>query len=253
MELNLQGKTALVTGGSHGLGEAICTSLAAEGVDIAVNFRQSPEKAESLAEGLRRAHGAKAVPVPGNVARESEVAAMFDQAESALSPVDILINNAGVCPISYVRDMAEEEWTHTLEVNLTGTFLTSREMVRRCLKAERSGRILNVVSPAAFLGSSSGKSHYAASKAGVVAFTTSLAREVARNGITVNAIAPGMMLTEMTEEFLEEHGERYVQQIPMGRLGETSEVADMVTFMVSDRCTYMTGATVDVSGGLLMR
>ncbi len=253
MELNLGGKTGLVTGGAYGLGEAICASLAAEGVNVALNYRRRPEMAEALAETIRGTHGVKAVPVAGDITKESDVVALFDETETALSSVDILVNNAGVCPISSVHDMSEEEWTHTLQVNLTGTFLTSREMVRRCLKANRPGRILNVVSPAAFLGSSSGKSHYAASKAGVVAFTLSLAREVAQNGITVNAVAPGMMLTEMTTEFLEEHRERYEQQIPLGRLGESPEIADVITFMVSGRAAYMTGATVDVSGGLLMR
>jgi len=253
MELNLKGKTALVTGGSHGLGEAICASLAAEGVNIAVNYRQSLEKAETVVENILDTHGVQAAPVSGDVTQEADVVAMFDQAEAALAPVDILVNNAGVCPVSYIKDMPEEMWTHTMQVNLTGTFLASREMVRRCLAAKRPGRIVNVVSQAAFNGSSTGKGHYSASKAGVVAFTVSLAKEVARNGITVNAIAPGMMLTEMTAETLAKNAERYNQQIPLGRIAETSEIADVITFIASDRGAYMTGATVDVSGGMLMR
>ena len=140
-----------------------------------------------------------------------------------------------------------------MRTNPTGTFLASREMVRNLKAAGRGGRIVNIASQAAFNGSGTGKSHYAASKAGIVAFTVSLALEVASFGILVNAVAPGMMYTEMVAETLERNEERYKSQIPMGRIGQPEEIANVVAFLSSDRASYMTGATVDVSGGMLMR
>jgi 3-oxoacyl-[acyl-carrier protein] reductase len=178
---------------------------------------------------------------------------MFRTVEAALGPVDILVNNAGVWPTAYVKDMTEEEWNATLAVNLTGSFLTCREAVRRWLGAGRRGAIVNITSQAAFHGSTSGHAHYAASKAGLVTFSISLAREVAAQGIRINCVAPGMMATEMAKEALEIGLERYLERIPMRRVAEPGEVAHVVVFLASDRAGYMTGATLDVTGGMLMR
>jgi 3-oxoacyl-[acyl-carrier protein] reductase len=253
MDLGLTGKNAIVTGGSHGLGKAVCLSLAAEGVSVAVNYNRNAEKAAELQAELQRVHGVGACVIQADVAAECDIVRLFDEVEAALGPIDILVNNAGVCPVCLIKDMSEEVWSRTIQTNLTGTFLTSREMVRRLLAQDRPGRIVNIVSPAAFYGSSSGKTHYAASKAGVVALTVSLAREVAAQGIAVNAVAPGMMLTEMTAETLRVNADRYRASIPLGRIAETAEVADVITFLASEKSAYITGATVDVSGGLLMR
>jgi 3-oxoacyl-[acyl-carrier protein] reductase len=149
--------------------------------------------------------------------------------------------------------MTEEQWNTTLAVNLTGPFLTCREAVRRWLAAGRRGRIVNVVSQAAFHGSTSGHAHYAASKAGVVTFTVSLAREVAPHGIHVNAVAPGMMSTEMAREALEKDQDRYIERIPLRRIADPAEVAAVVAFLSSEQASYITGATLDVTGGMLMR
>ena len=253
MDLNLKGKTALVTGGSHGLGAAICMGLAAEGVRVAVNYRRDPAKADSVVERMRRLHGVEGCAVAGDVAEEGGVREMFRKALESLGGIDILVNNAGICPVSLVDEMSEEEWSATVRTNLTGTFLASREMIRNLKSAGREGRIVNIASQAAFNGSGTGKSHYAASKAGIVAFTVSLAREVASLGIRVNAVAPGMMYTDMVAGTLERNEERYKSQIPMGRIARPEEIADVVAFLTSDRASYMTGATVDVSGGMLMR
>jgi 3-oxoacyl-[acyl-carrier protein] reductase len=260
MDLNLRDKVALITGGSRGLGRAITLGLAAEGAKVAINYYRDLDRgidlvgeAAELAKVIRAAHGVEALPVPGNVAKSSEVDAMFRTAESALGPIDILVNNAGVWPTAYVKDMTEQEWSDTIAVNLTGTFLTCREAVGRWLDRKTTGRIVNITSQAAFHGSTTGHAHYAASKAGVVTFSVSLAREVAPQGIQVNCVAPGMMATEMAREALDKGIEKYLERIPLRRIADAAEVASVVVFLCSDRASYMTGATVDVTGGMLMR
>jgi 3-oxoacyl-[acyl-carrier protein] reductase len=253
MDLQLREKVALVTGGSRGLGRAISLALAAEGARVAINYQNSREQAEAIAAEIRSHHRVEAIAVPGNIASESDVLAIFMAVEQSLGPLDILVNNAAVCPTRQVVDTAEDEWTDTLQVNLTGTFLTCREMVRRLKASGRGGRIVNVSSAAAFLGSTTGHAPYDASKGGMISFTISLAREVASLGIAVNAVAPGMMSTDMTSETLSVNLEKYLARIPLRRIGTPEEVAGVVVFLASGAASYMTGATVDVSGGLLMR
>jgi 3-oxoacyl-[acyl-carrier protein] reductase len=253
MDLHLKDKVALVTGGSRGLGKVICLGLAAEGAKVAVNYRRNPEKAAAVVEEIRGTYGTPASAVLGDVSKEADVIEMFRRSEENLGPVDVLVNNAAVCPTCLVKDMTEQEWSHTLRVNLTGTFLTSREMVRRLLAAGRTGRIVNVSSQAAFRGSTTGHAPYDASKGGMVSFTVSLAREMAADGIAVNAVAPGMMHTEMTAQTLEANKEKYLTRIPLRRIGDPAEIAAVIVFLASDRASYMIGATVDVSGGMLMR
>jgi 3-oxoacyl-[acyl-carrier protein] reductase len=260
MDLQLRRKVALVTGGSRGLGRAIALGLAAEGCRVAVNYYRDrsrgidlADEAHELAKVIRAAYAVEALALPGDVSRSDEVTAMFQEAETALGPVQILVNNAGVWPTSYVKDMSEEEWNSTLAINLTGPFLTCREAVRRWLATGTKGSIVNITSQAAFHGSTSGHAHYAASKAGVVSLTVSLAREVAPQGIRVNAVAPGMMTTPMAREALA-HGEaEYLKRIPLGRIADPAEVAQVVVFLASEKACYMTGATLDVTGGMLMR
>jgi 3-oxoacyl-[acyl-carrier protein] reductase len=260
VDLNLKNKVAIVTGGSRGLGRAICLGLAAEGAKVAIGYLcdteagidLGPEAAE-LAKVIRAGHGVEALPVGGDVAREADVAQLFAATQQRLGPVDILVNNAGIWPTAFVPEMTEAEFSRVLQVNLVGSFLTCREAVRRWLAAKRPGRIVNITSQAAFHGATSGHSHYAASKAGLVSFSISLAREVAPHGIHVNLVAPGMMRTDMAREALDKDEQRYLDRIPVRRIADPSEVADVVVFLASDRARYMTGATVDVTGGMLMR
>ncbi len=209
MDLNLDSKVAIVTGGSRGLGRAICLGLAAEGVKVAIQYYRDlqrgvdlADEAADLAGKIKTAYGVDALPVPGDVAKLADIEQMFQLAEAAFGPLDVLVNNAGVWPTAYVKDMTEEEWNSTQQINLTGPFLTCREAVRRWLAAGRGGRIVNITSQAAFHGSTTGHAHYAASKAGLVTFSISLAREVAAAGIHVNAVAPGFMSTEMARDAL---------------------------------------------------
>ena len=253
MDLHLKNKLALVTGGSRGLGRAICLGLAAEGANVVVNYRKQSNQADAVAAEIRQEYGVGAISVCADVTRSEDVVHLFEQSEQQLGPIDILVNNAGIWPTAYVKDMTEEEWDATFAVNLKSAFLTCREAVRRWLASERTGRIVNVSTQAAFRGATTGHAHYAASKAGLVNFTVSLAREMAPHGIAVNAVAPGMMRTDMAADALATNEQEYLKRTPLGRIADPSEIADMIVFLASDRAGYTTGATFDVTGGMLMR
>ena len=252
MDLGLADKTVLVTGGSRGLGKTICEMLAEEGARVAVNYRSRREEAETVVRGIQSRFGRPAAAVCGDVAREADVVEMFDRAERELGPLDALVNNAAVCPVGPTAELPVEDFHQALQVNMTGTFLACRELVRRLSAGGRRGQIVNISSQAAFRGSQSGKTAYDASKAGIIGFTISLAREVASRGINVNCVAPGLMYTEMVAAAIDADPERFNQRVPLGRIGRTEEIAAVVVFLCSDRASYMTGATVDVSGGLAM-
>lgn len=249
MDLHLKGKVVLVTGGARGIGAAICKGFAAEGAKVGINYRQSRERAEALAVEIGRS---QAVPVTGDIAREADIAPLFDQLEQAFGPVDVLVNNAAHCPGGPLESYTRAEWEHTFAVNVTGAFQASQEFIKRLRARQAAGRIVNMASQAAFLGSTSGHLPYDASKGALISMTRALAREVAREGIAVNAVAPGMVLTEMVAALWEERKEKYLARIPMQRIGQPEEIARTVVFLASEAAGYMTGATVDVSGGLLM-
>jgi 3-oxoacyl-[acyl-carrier protein] reductase len=253
MEMKLKDKVALVTGGSHGLGTAICQSLAAEGAVIGVNYRQSREKAEAVVSQLKNAYHVEALPVPGDMTQEKDIVAMFDILEKEYSKIDILVNNAAFCPNGPITGYTRDEWEYTFQVNVTGVFVACRELVKRLLAAKRKGRIVNIVSQAAFRGSTSGHLPYDSSKGAIVSMTIALAREVAKQGIGVNAVAPGMVRTEMVAEIWRKNTEKYLARIPLQRIAEPEEIANVVTFLASEASSYMTGATLDVSGGMMMR
>lgn len=253
MELNLKDKVALVTGGSRGIGKAMCLSLAAEGAKVAVNYNTSAEKAQGVVKEIKTRYGTDAIAVSANVASESDVLAMFAKINEKFSRLDILVNNAAVCPTCPVKDMTERMWKETIEVNLNGTFLCCREFVKQLLDNNRKGRIVNIASQAAFRGSTSGHAPYDASKGGIVSFTIALAREMAPHDIGVNAVAPGLVMTGMVADAVNKNREKYLNRVPLHRIAEPEEIADVVIFMASERSGYMTGATVDVTGGMLMR
>ncbi len=255
MELNLKGKNVIVTGGSRGLGKAIGAAFAAGGANVVLNYTANADAANAAAGEIAGKHGVKAIAIKADVADEASVAKLFDGAEGALGPVDILVNNAGVCPVTMIVDTTYDEWLNVMDINVNGIFLTCREFARRLIAQKRGGWITNITSQAAFNGSKRGKTHYSASKGAVVSFTISFAKEVAEHGIYVNAVAPGMMLTDMTRETLAGEGEmeKYGKQIPLGRLAGLDEIARAVLFMSSEASSYSTGSIFDATGGLMSR
>jgi len=220
---------------------------------VAVNYRRSKERAEKVVREINDKYGTQASAVFADVGKEDDVVAMFERIDRTFGRIDILINNAAFCPTCQVADMTQEVWNHTLQVNLTGTFLCSREFVRRLLERGRPGRIVNISSQAAFRGSTTGHAPYDASKGGIVSFTVSLAREVAEKNIVVNCVAPGIMHTEMMDKALRTNKQKYIDRIPVRRIAKPEEIGRAVVFLASIGSSYMTGATVDVSGGLAMR
>ena len=252
MKLDLQGKVALVTGGSRGIGAAICRALAAEGVKVGVNYSSSPEQAAEVVASIRQA-GGEAVALKGNLEHAEEISGLFDALEGRFGPGDILVNNAAYCPGGPIDSYTVEEWEKTFRINVTGTFVACKEHVRRLLAAGRRGKIVNLVSQAAFLGSTSGHLPYDASKGAVVSMTRAVAREVAKAGINVNAVAPGMVRTEMVAAKLAANLNHYLSRIPLNRVAEPEDVANAVVFLASAAADYMTGTTLDLTGGMLMR
>lgn len=253
MKLELKGKVALVTGGSRGIGAAICRGLAAEGVLVGVGCSGSPEKAAEVAAGIARDFGVEAEVLRADLERADEITGMFGRMEERFGPVDILVNNAAYCPGGPLESYSVEEWEKTFRVNVTGAFVASQEHVRRLLETGRKGKIVNLVSQAAFLGSTSGHLPYDASKGALVSMTRAIAREVAAKGINVNAVAPGMVRTEMVADKLAANLDKYLSRIPLNRIAEPEDVANAVVFLASAAADYMTGTTLDLTGGLLMR
>jgi len=253
MKLNLKGKTALVTGGSRGIGTAICRDLAEEGVNIGVNYNSSAAEAEKVAAELQEATGVKTAALQGDVGDEQSLINLLDALESQIGEIDILVNNAAYCPAGPIESYTKDEWEFTFKVNVTGVFLACREMVKRWRERGVKGKIVNIVSQAAFLGSTSGHLPYDSSKGAVISMTRAIAREVAPEGINVNAVAPGMVKTEMVQKLLDKKLEFYLSRIPLKRIAEPSEIASIVTFLASDGASFMTGTTLDATGGLMMR
>lgn len=257
MDYGLQGKTALVTGGSSGLGTAICEELAKEGANVVLQYRSKSKEAQvaQFIEELNEKYSGTSIAVRGDMENSEDVHFIFDKALEEYKQLDILINNAGIWPQAFVKDMDEKDFERTLKINLQSPFILCKRMVNHLLNDGRKGKIVNIVSQAAFHGSTSGHAHYAASKAGLVTFSISLAREVAKNGINVNMVAPGIMRTPMITGGLsdEEINKRYMNRIPIGRIAEPEEVAYIVAYLASNKSDYITGATIDATGGMLMR
>ena len=252
MDLHLRDQVVLVTGGSTGLGKGICTLLAEEGARVAINYVVNPEVAESLASELSEKYGVQTLAVYADVVLESDVLRMFDKVDQTLGPVDALVNNAAYIAQPPCADLSLDEFQKCVNVNLQGVFLCSREIIRRLLKRDASGRIVNVSSQAAVRGSMYGKTAYDMTKAGVCGFTRSLAYEVGPHGINVNAILPGFMYTDIIANEIDSKLESTKKRSLLNRIARIEEVAQVAVFLCSDRASYMIGASVDVSGGMAL-
>jgi len=253
METNLKNKVVLVTGGSRGIGKAICRAFAAEGAKVAINYIRNRELANDLSAEIKSNHGVEVISVGADMSKESEVVAMLRQVETELGSIDVLVNNAAYCPSGPITSYTSEEWEKTFAINVTGMFVASRELVKKWLAVEKQACIVNIASQAAFRGSTTGHLPYDSSKGAMVSFTVGLAREVAKQGIRVNAIAPGLVRTEMVAETWEKKKEKYLERIPLYRIAEPEEIASVAVFLASSAASYITGATIDASGGMVMR
>lgn len=245
--MNQTAAVTLVTGGSGGIGRAIAIALGEAGHRVAVHYRSNPDRAGEVVKAIEDA-GTEALAVGGDLADATAVERMIERIESAFGPVEILVNGAGILRDGMMAMMSEAQWDDVLDTNLKGTFLVSRAVVKGMMQA-RCGHILNLVSISGLIGTP-GQANYSASKGGMIAMTRTLARELGRYGIQVNALAPGFIETEMLEAMNRKQLDELLKRVPLGRIGQPREVAEMARFMVSPANSYMTGQTVVMDGGL---
>ncbi len=245
----LKGKVALVTGASRGIGKAISLQLAKQGARVAVNFAGNEAKANEVVEEIK-ALGGEAIAIKADVANVAEVDAMVKETIKTFGSLEILVNNAGITRDGLIMRMKEEDWDAVINTNLKGVFNCSKAVTRQMMK-QRFGRIVNISSVVGVLGNA-GQANYVAAKAGVIGLTKTLARELANRNITVNAVAPGFIETDMTDELSGDIKQELLKQIPLAKLGQAEDIASVVRFLISDDANYMTGQTLHVDGGMAM-
>jgi len=244
---SLDGQTALVTGASRGIGRAVALALAAEGAEVVVNYASSPEAAEAVVAEIQ-AKGGSAYALKADVSDEASVDDLIKTVLKRSERIDVLVNNAGITRDGLLMRMKTEDWQAVINLNLTGVFLCTRAVARPMLK-QRSGRIINITSVVGLMGNA-GQANYAAAKAGVVGLTRSSAKEMASRGITVNAVAPGFIATDMTKDL---EADAILSAIPLGRFGSPEQVAGAVRFLAADpAAAYITGQVLQVDGGMVM-
>jgi 3-oxoacyl-[acyl-carrier protein] reductase len=247
--MSLSGKAALVTGASRGIGREIALELARQGANLAVNYSGSEAKANEVVDEIK-ALGREAFAVKCDVSNSAEVADMVKAAIDRFGRLDILVNNAGITKDNLLMRMKEEEWDDVISINLKGVFLCTKAVTRQMMK-QRQGRIINIASIVGVSGNP-GQANYVAAKAGVIGLTKTTAKELASRNITVNAIAPGFITTDMTDKLPEEVKTEMLKQIPLARFGEPKDIAKVTAFLASDDAAYMTGQTLHIDGGMVM-
>ncbi|WNS79756.1 3-oxoacyl-[acyl-carrier-protein] reductase [Domibacillus sp. DTU_2020_1001157_1_SI_ALB_TIR_016] len=247
--MNLEGKIALVTGASRGIGKAIALELARLGADVVVNYAGSEQKAKETADEIT-AMGRRSFIVQCDISDSEAVGAMVKETIDQFGRLDILVNNAGITRDNLMMRMKEQEWDDVINTNLKGVFLCTKAVTRQMMK-QKSGRIINISSVVGRIGNA-GQANYTAAKAGVIGLTKASARELAPRGITVNALAPGFITTDMTDELPAEAREQLISQIPLGTLGDTADIAAAAAFLASDGAKYITGQVLGVDGGMAM-
>ncbi len=249
MQISLKDKVAVVTGGSRGIGRAISTTLAAAGATVVVNYQRNAAAAEETVAAITAADGA-AISVQADVSVAEDVERLFKTVIERYGTVDILVNNAGITRDTLLLRMKEDDFDAVIDTNLRGVYLCTKAALRPMTKA-RSGRIINITSVVGLIGNA-GQSNYAAAKAGIIGFTRAVAREMASRNITVNAVAPGYIETELTAGLGDQVRAAILKAIPLGRLGAPQDVANLVCFLASDAAAYITGQTLTVDGGMVM-
>ncbi|APH05289.1 3-oxoacyl-[acyl-carrier-protein] reductase [Bacillus weihaiensis] len=240
---------ALVTGASRGIGKAIALDLAKNGAVVAVNYAGNEAKANEVVAEIK-SMGGSAMAIKADVSNSEEVQGMIKTVIDEFGRIDILINNAGITRDNLLMRMKDEEWEDVINTNLKGVFLCTKGVTRQMMK-QRSGRIINITSVVGVSGNP-GQANYVAAKAGVIGLTKTTAKELASRNITVNAVAPGFITTDMTDELSEEVKGEMLKQIPLAKLGEPSDIANLVTFLASEKSKYITGQTMHVNGGMVM-
>jgi len=246
----LEGKIAIVTGASRGIGRAIAEELAANGAKVVVNYNSSESSAQEVVTSIEDA-GGQAIAVQADVSKYDDSQALAKVTLDTFGQIDILVNNAGTTRDTLLLMMKETDWDVVIETNLKSMFNCCKAVARPMLRRKRGGRIINISSVSGLVGQG-GQTNYSASKAGIIGFTKSLAKELGSRKITVNAIAPGFFPTALTEVLSEDMVRRAIKAIPLGRLGELQEVADLTVFLASDKAAYITGEVIRIDGGLAM-
>jgi len=247
--MNLTGKTAVITGGSRGIGKAIALKLASLGANIVINYTSRAQQANSVVEEIK-AMGREAFAFQADVSKLDEVQEFIKEVEAHFPTIDILVNNAGITRDNLLVRMKEEEWDQVISTNLKGTYNCTKAVLKKMIK-QKSGKIVNIASVVGVVGNV-GQANYAASKAGIIGFTKSVAKELASRGINVNAIAPGFIQTDMTDAIPDEAKQFLMEQIPMKQLGTPEDVANAVAFLCSEYANYITGQVIHVDGGMAM-
>jgi 3-oxoacyl-[acyl-carrier protein] reductase len=245
----LTGKVAVVTGAGKGIGRAIALKLAQLGASIVINYRSSAKEAEEVIQEIRN-NGGKADMVQGDVSSFEEAEKVIKFAVESFGKLDILVNNAGITKDALLLRMKEDDFSKVLDVNLKGVFNCTKHASAIMLK-QKSGRIINISSVIGLIGNA-GQANYAAAKAGIIGFTKSVAKELGTRGITVNAIAPGFITTDMTEVLADKVKEKLLENVPLKRLGSPEDVANLAAFLASDNASYITGQVINVDGGMVM-
>jgi 3-oxoacyl-[acyl-carrier protein] reductase len=247
--MNLTGKTALVTGASRGIGREIALELARQGANVAVNFAGSEAKANEVVDEIK-GYGRDAFTIKCDVSNPEQVTLMVKETVDRFGRLDILVNNAGITKDNLLIRMKEEEWDDVININLKGVFLCIKAVSRQMMK-QRVGRIINIASIVGVSGNP-GQANYVAAKAGVIGLTKTTAKELASRNITVNAIAPGFISTDMTDKLTDEVKAEMLKQIPLARFGDPKDIAKVTAFLASDDSSYMTGQTLHIDGGMVM-
>lgn len=247
--MNLKGKNVLVTGGSRGIGRAIALELAREGANVVLTYISNEDRAKEVI-GEVESYGVKGLAIKADVSNEEEVNSMIEIVNSEIGGIDILVNNAGITKDNLLIRMKTKDWDDVINTNLKGVYLCTKAVVRGMMK-KRYGKIVNIASVVGISGNA-GQGNYSASKAGIIGFTKSIAKELGGRGININGVAPGFVETDMTNVLNEKIKEEMLNQIPLKRFARPEDIADVVAFLCSEKANYITGQIINVDGGMLM-